>query len=268
MEFEKLFNDSIEYTRETLVGHWVRWLIFILLSLPFALVRFVFDPQKIISGSTIHWELVPWRYIAILVIAGFLASFFISGYMVRIYRGMRPAPDFTGWASLFIDGIKLDIVMLVWFLPAIILMLLLLLIAFGGSIRLGLFANFGSTILIVLAGIVILIGALALLVIAALYVAMGAVRFARTGSMVEGWRYSAISMIIRRIGWGNYFIALLLFFFASLFFNLVVSIPAIIPYIGWIAPVILSPLLTIFAARYFTLVYEAGEGPTPAPPVP
>jgi len=272
MEFEKLFNDSIEYTRETLVGHWVRWLIFIVLSLPFALVRFVFDPQKVISGSTIHWELVPWGYLAILVIVGVLTSFFIAGYIVRIYRGMRPAPEFTGWASLFADGIKLDIVMLVWFLPAVILMLLLLLIAFGGMIGgmilPGLFANLGSTILIVLTGIVILIAALALLVIAALYVAMGAVRFARTGSMVEGWSYSAISMIIRTIGWGNYFIALLLFFFASLFFNLVVSIPAIIPYIGWIVPVILSPLLTIFAARYFMLVYEAGEARTPDPPVP
>jgi len=53
MEFEKLFNDSIEYTRETFVGHWVRWLIFILLGLPIALVRFVFDPKKIITGSTI-----------------------------------------------------------------------------------------------------------------------------------------------------------------------------------------------------------------------
>jgi hypothetical protein len=268
MEFEKLFNDSIEYTRETFVGHWVRWLIFILLSLPIALVRFVFDPKKIITGSTIHWEMIPWGSISVLVIAGIVASFFISGYIVRIYCGMRPAPDFTGWSSLFADGIKLDIVMLAWFLPAIILMLLLLLFAFGGMIWPGLFANFGSTILIIVVGLVLLITALALLIIAAFYVTMGAVRFARTGSMVEGWRYSAISAIIRRIGWGNYFIALVLFFFAALFFNLIVSIPAIIPFVGWIVPVCLSPLLTVFSARYFTLIYETGEASPPVPPVP
>ncbi len=268
MEFEKLFNDSIEYTRETFVGHWVRWLIFILLSLPLALVRFVFDPQKIMTGTKIHWELVPWGYLAVLVLGGILASFFLSGYMVRIYHGVKPAPDFAGWTSLFIDGIKLNIVMLVWFLPAIILMLLLLLIAFGGVIWPGLFANFRSTILIILAGLVLLIVALALLIIAAFYVTMGAIRFARTGSMVEGWRYSAISAIIRRIGWGTYFIALVLFFFASLFFNLVISIPAIIPYVGWIVPVCLGPLLTVFSARYFTLIYETGEAQPPAPPVP
>jgi len=264
MEFEKLFNDSIEYTRETLVGHWVRWLIFIVLSLPFALVRFVIDPQKIMTGSKIHWEMIPWGYLAILVIAGVLTSFFISGYMVRIYRGMRPAPDFTGWSSLFIDGIKLDIVMLAWFLPAIILMLLLLLVALGGMLWPGLFVNFGGTII----GLVLLVIVLALLIIAALYVTMGAIRFARTGNMVEGWNYSAISAIIRRIGWGNYVIALVLFFFASIFFNLVVSIPALIPYVGWIVPVCLSPLLTVFAARYFTLIYETGEIQPPVPSLP
>jgi hypothetical protein len=264
MEFEKLFNDSIEYTRETFVGHWVRWLIFILLSLPFALVRFVVDPQKIIADKVIRWELIPWGSIAILVIAGVLASLFIAGYMVRIYRGMKPAPDFVGWASLFIDGIKLDIVMAVWFLPAIILLLGALLMMFGGLIWRGFFAGPGNILLF----IILIVIAMALLVIAALYVTVGAIRFARTGSMVEGWSYSALSAIIRRIGWGNYFIALVLFSVAALFFNLIISIPAIIPYVGWLVPVTLSPLLTVFAARYFMLVYEAGEVQSPVPPGP
>ncbi len=267
MEFEKLFNDSIEYTRETFTGRWGRWLIFVLLSLPFSLIRFVVDPQKIFADKMIHWELIPWGSIAILGIAGVLTSFFLSGYIVRIYRGTRPAPDFTGWASLFSDGIKLDIVMLVWFLPAIVLSLLGALAIFGGLIRPGLFTGLGSSVVIILAGIILLVIALVLLIIAALYVSMAAVRFARTGSMVEGLRYSAIREIIRGIGWGNYFIALLLFFFASFFFSLVVSIPAVIPYIGWVVPVLLSPFLTVFSARYFALVYEIGEAPMPVPAV-
>ena len=267
MEFKKLFNDSIEYTRETFVGHWKRWLILVLLSLPFALVRFVVDPQMIITGRTIHWELIPWGSLAILGIAGVLTSFFISGYIVRIYRGMRPAPDFTGWASLFADGIKLDIVMLAWFLPAIHRDASVAPHRLRGDDLSGFFANSGG-ILIIFAGLVFLVVELALLVIAILYVSMAGVRFARTGKMVEGWRYSAITVIIRRIGWGNYIIALVLLFLASIFYSLVVSIPGIIPYVGWIVPVCLSPLFTVFAARYFTLVYETGEAPPPAPPVP
>lgn len=266
MEFEKLFNDGIGYTRETFVGHWVRWLIFILLGLPFTLFRFVMDPAKIITRTTVHWELIPWVSLAALAIAGILASFFVSGYMVRIYRGVKPAPDFTGWASLFLDGIRLDIVMLVWFLPAIILMLLVLVIALGWILRPGLLAGFGNPLVLILGGIILLIAALVLLILAALYATLGAIRFARTGSMVEGWRYSALSGIIKQIGWGNYIIALILLGVASFFFNLVVSIPAIIPYVGWIVPVCLSPLLTVFAARYIMLVYTAGEAPVAASP--
>ena len=267
MEVENLFNDSIEYTHETFAGRWGRWLIFVLLSLPFSLVRFVVDPQKIFADKTIHWELIPWGSIAILIIAGVLASFFITGYIVRIYRGTRPAPDFTGWVSLFTDGIKLDIVMLVWFLPAIVLALAGLIAIFGGLIWPGLFPRFGSSVVLLLAGIILVVVAMVLLIIAALYVSMAVIRFARTGSMAEGWRYSAIAAIIRRIGWWNYFVALIIIAFVSFIFSLLVSIPAFIPYIGWIVPLGLSPLLTVFSARYFTLVYEAGEAPPPAPPV-
>jgi hypothetical protein len=267
MDYETLINDPIAYTRETFFGHWVRWLIFILLSLPFALVRFLIDPARIITGKTIRWELIPWGALAVLFVVGVLASFFISGYVVRIYRGMKPAPDFTGWASLFADGIRLDIVVLVWFLPALIMMLLLALVALGGFIWPGIYAHLGSNIAVLLLVILLLfVASLALLIIGGFYSTMGAIRFARKGSMVEGWRFSILSAIIRRIGWWNYFIALLLLMFIAVFFNIAVSLPAIVPYIGWIVPVCLSPLLTVFSARYMMLIYEAGEGsPAPAP---
>lgn len=270
MEFEKLFNDAIEYARDTFIGHWARWLIFILLGLPFALIQFVIDPRKIVSGATIRWDLIPWGSIAALAIAGILASFLISGYMVRIYRGMKPAPDFTGWPSLFIDGIKLDIVVFVWFLPAIILMLLVGVIFLGGLLWPGILPGPGNP-LPILALLIIFAAAMILLIAAALYVTLGAIRFARTGSMIEGWRFSAISGIIRQIGWRNYIIALILFFLAAILFNVAISIPAVIPYVGWIVPVCLSPFLTVFSARYFMLVYTAGELPAaafPAPPAP
>ena len=56
MEFEKLFNDSIEYTRETFAGHWVRWLIFILLSLPLALKLHRFHKEN--PYSLTHFSLI------------------------------------------------------------------------------------------------------------------------------------------------------------------------------------------------------------------
>ena len=264
MEFEQIFNDAVEYTRETFAGHWVRWLIFVILGLPFTLIRFVYDPRKIITGMEIHWELIPWGAIAFFGVLGILASFFIAGYTVRIYRGVKPAPDFTNWASLFIDGVKLDVVVIVWYLPAVIFGLLFASILLGGlffHVGLGnpLFIDAGI-IIAVLMMILFLVSA----VIASLYVEMGTVRFARTGSMAEGWKYSAITEIIRRIGWGKYIVALILLGIIAFVYSFVISLPAFIPYVGWIVPVILSPLLTVFTARFFTLLYEAGEVP-PAP---
>jgi hypothetical protein len=268
MEFERLFRDAMEYTGDTFAGHWTRWLIFAILGLPFSLVPFVVDPRKIVTGTTVHWELIPWRSLAAIVIAGILASFFVSGYLVRIYRGVKPAPEFTGWWPLFTDGIRLEIVILAWFLPAFILMLLLLALDLAGLFFRGIFGGTGAPLAFLLVSLVILILGVVLLVAGVLYGIMGGVRFARTGSMTEGWSYAALTALIRRIGWGNYIIALFLVAIAGALFSGVVSIPAVIPYIGWIIPVILSPLLTVFIARYYMLVYEAGEVPPPAAPAP
>src|SRR5512135_613198 len=112
MDIGVLLSDSFAYAQEALVGKWTRWAIFIILALPFSLIQFVFDPKKIITGTSINWGAIPWAQIAILAIAGFILSFFISGYGVRIYRGTKPAPDFNDWAGLFVDGIKLAIVWL------------------------------------------------------------------------------------------------------------------------------------------------------------
>ena len=101
-----------------------------------------------------------------------------------------------------------------------------------------------------------------------LFMIIGGIRFARTGSIAEGWRFPAIRENIRKIGWGKYIIALILLLVIGIIFSIVTAIPAIIPYIGWVIPVILSPLLTVFTARYLTLVYETGEIQPAAPVTP
>jgi hypothetical protein len=265
MDFERLFNDSIENTRVTFAGHWDRWLILALLGAPFTLIRFLFDPEKIIVAGEFRWDLVPWGSIAALVIAGIIGAIFIAGYTVRIYRGTRPSPGFTGWPGLFVEGIKLDIVIFIWYLPAIIVGLLLVAFFLGGLTGQGFFPGFASP-LTILGGAALLLVALVLLFIASLCVTMGAVRFARTGSMAEGWRYSAVTGLISRLGWGHYFLALVLLGVAGFLYGMASFLPASIPYVGWLVPVALAPFFTIFAAWYVTLIYEAGEVPPAAPP--
>jgi hypothetical protein len=261
MDFETVINNSIEYTRQTFAGRWSRWLALALLGLPFSLFRFLIDPEKIVTKTGINWEMIPWIPIGVLAIAGVLGSFFIAGYTVRIYRGPRPPPGLAGWPSLFLDGIRLDIVMLAWFLPALILLLaqLAMLIGMfapgGGSFNPGIFVL--MMLLLPVEFILFLVGFF--------FAIPGAIRFARMGSMAEGWRFSAVLGVIRRIGWRHYLIALGLLMVAGFLYSMAMFLPASIPYVGWLVPVALTPLFTVFSAWFLTLVYETGEEPRPAP---
>jgi hypothetical protein len=266
MDIEPILSDSFAYAREALVGKWTRWAIFILLALPFPLIRFVFDPQKISDGVKMNWAAVPWGQIAGLVILGILLSFFISGYMVRIYRGIKPAPDFTGWTALFVDGVKLAIVWFLWVLP-----MLIVLVA-GAALAVGfyvsnppVFPNTGILVTVVL----LILAVLVLLLFAVLFGILGAVRFARTGSIREGIRASAILTTIRTMGWVSYIVSLIVFAFIAVVYAAITMFLSLFPYIGWVLVLIIAPFFTIFFTRYFTLVYDHGEPqplPTAVPP--
>jgi hypothetical protein len=96
--------------------------LFIVCGLPFARFRLVSDPKTFIfqsdtSGPTFHWDLVHWDQVVGLLIAGLLLLFIMSGFLVRVYRGIKPAPDFNNWGALFFDGVKLAIVSILWFTP-------------------------------------------------------------------------------------------------------------------------------------------------------
>jgi len=253
MDHSAAVSASIDYTREAFEGKWIRWLIFVILGIPLALMPFVFDPETLAKTTDFSWEQVPWGQVAALVIAGILLSFFLSGYVVRIYRGVQPAPDFNDWGTLFFDGIRLQIVSFIWFLPVIIV----LLAALGLSIF-GLASPGSGSVALILVLLVALVLMMVFAVIASLFIPMAVIRFARTGSISEGLRFSAISEHIGKIGWGQYIIALIVLIVVMVIFGIVVMVLSLIPFIGWVLELFVTPLMTVFAARYYTLVYEQG----------
>ena len=265
MDIGALLSDSFTYAQEALVGKWTRWAIFILFALPVSLIRFTFDPKTIISGTEVNWGAIPWGQIALLAGLSFILSFFISGYTVRIYRGTTPAPDFTGWTDLFVDGVKLAVVWLFWILPVIIVLATIVTLAF-----LSFFSGQPATmpnIALLFIALLLLLVVFVLIVIVLLFGILGAVRFARTGSIREGIRFSAILTTIRAIGWLSYIILLIGFVIAMVIYAVITGVLSFIPYIGWILVLIVNPVFTIFSARYFSLVYDQGE-PKTVPPVP
>ena len=203
-----------------------------------------------------NWNAIPWGQNAVLAGVGILLSFFISGYVVRIYRGTKPAPDFTGWTDLFIDGIKLAIVWILWILPlAIVLVAGIAIVVVLKFSAMAAASNIALLILLLLLFLVVF----NLLIIVALLGILGAVRFARTGSIREGIRFSQILTTIRTMGWLSYILSLIIFTVAEFIYIVITGILSLIPYIGWILGLIITPVFLIFSARYFSLIYDQGK---------
>ena len=161
MNFEAILNDSVNFTRDTLLGEWTRWIILILLGLPGALLPFVLGINNMTAKSNFSWESVHWDQVAALVVLMLLASFFLSGYIVRIYRGGATPPPFNRWAGLFVDGIKLCIVWLIWMLPALIVLMVSLVSLFGAIVTKGAaspnFALLGVMLLLMLVALILML---------------------------------------------------------------------------------------------------------------
>jgi len=258
-----LVTESFSYAKETLAGKWTRWLTFIICGLPMALLPFIFDPEKIAVATEFSWDLIPIREIAALMIAAFLLSFITSGYLARIYRGAATPPEFDNWGPLYIDGIKIAVTGILWFIPVILAFALMVVFAILGlSHDSPLPGPLGIGLVIIF-----VILAIALAIIALLYSMMGIIRCARTGSIREGIRFTAITETLKSIGWVNYIIALVILFVIGIVFFFALSAISLIPYVGDIIQLVFIPFYTVFSARYMTRVYEHSESQAAAPVV-
>jgi hypothetical protein len=211
----KIIEDSFGYAKEGLVGKWDTGILLIFSCIIFPLYL---------------------------------------GYVLRIYRGANPSPRFDNWGSMFIDGIKLFIVGLIYAIPVLILSFML----FGSEdmIRSSVSpSTIGGLIIAVLMGAIILI---IVAIITWLIVMTAGVRFARTDSIGEAFNFGVIFTHIGKIGWMTYIIALLMILITLV--NIVIIclvINMVIPYTGIILLLILLPFLCLFSPRYITLLYES-----------
>jgi hypothetical protein len=211
----KIIEDSFGYAKEGLLGKWDRWILLIFSCIIFPLYL---------------------------------------GYVMRIYRGANPSPNLDNWGSMFIDGIKLFIIGVIYAIPVLILSFILF--KSTDMIRSSVNPNtIGGIIIAVLMGAIFFI---IVALITWLIIMTAGVRFARTNSMGEAFNFGAIFTHIGKIGWMTYIIALLMLIIALV--NIVIIclvISVVIPYIGIILLLILLPFLCLFSPRYITLLYES-----------
>lgn len=209
----RILEDSLDYAKEGLAGRWDRWILLIFSCIVFPL---------------------------------------FLGYAARVYRGASPSPEPENWGGMFIDGIKLMIVGLVYALPVLILEGILF--ASPGMVKTSSTnpdSITGLLLAVLLSSIVLVIAATLILLI----ITIAGVRFARTDNFSEAFNFREILARIGKIGWMDYIVSLLMMF-------IVIGITAIIclvlPFIGPVLLLILLPALGLFSARYITLLYESG----------
>ena len=244
MDFGSILDDSFAFAKEGVWGKWTRWILLIVSMIIFPL---------------------------------------ILGYMVRVYRGEKPAPELNDWWTLFIDGLKLLVVQIVYLAPVILLIILAFIPLISTLITAGVFSQDFSSMsnsqlerwldnhpdfipeLLLTGGfmVILLIVAIILAIVITFFSFLGIVRFARTRSISEAFNFSAILAHIGRIGWINYIIALIAISIIGYIFSMILNFFSFIPLVGifiefFVMGILYVPFL-LFSARFSSLVYDAGE---------
>jgi hypothetical protein len=215
MDYGSMVGESFEYAKEAVVGKWNQWIM--------------------------------------LIIATIILGIPLAGYSLKVLRGDKPAPEVSDWGTLFIEGIKLIIIMLIYMIPAMIV----LFVVVGASALVSMNSN-PSAAMAAVGGI--LFGLLLFFVVAlitAIFAIIGEVRFARTGKMGEAFNFSEILGTIGKIGWGTYIIALIVLFVVQMIIAFIVSIIMMIPYLGFIIYICLISPIMLFQTRYICQLYDS-----------
>lgn len=233
MSIQRKLSESATYTKDGIIGHWKRYLFLLIGSIVFPI---------------------------------------INGYSVMVMSGKEPAPETGSVWKLFVDGIKLILIQIGYFIIPILVLIITSVIAvimafpIDGTLEMELNTTDNPFLLFVLfPGLIGSIGLFFILTfIVSLFASMGMVQFARTGSMTSAFELGDIVTRIRNIGWGKYILSLIAIWLIVGIVTIVTSLiylPDTMEMIilSMLISILVTPILTIFYSRYLSLLYDDGE---------
>jgi hypothetical protein len=250
MKYSLIFSESLNFTRATLFEKWIRWLVLILLSMPIGYFLMVFIPRDLLQ-----WGLTEKILFGLIFLISLALLSMLSGYTVRIFRGMKEPVDFDHPEIMFREGLRALFVMVLYLLPLIVLITLMiginaLLPAFAG--RSQAIPALGNTNMVLTALVFILF------IYTMLLLPVGLITFARSGKIRGGISFLKAQEFVDRIGWGNYLVAYFFLALLIIIFYITIATLFYLPYIGPVLYLCLLPVLLIFTFRYMTCVFESG----------
>ena len=224
--FSAILSDGSEYVKEGLIEKWQRWIILIILM--------------IVQMFTM--SVIP----------------LFNGYLVRVYGSTsKIAPEVDDYKRLFVDGWKLNIVAILYMIPAIIIAVVLGLMTFVPE----LFSHVSSGRIDKFAGLILgasgLMVAGLLLAVITLIMYMAFVHFSRSGKLVDAFSVGAITRKVSDgIGWGTYILMWVIIWIISMTLLIIIVGLSAVPPLGFIIGLVLSPLWAVFIAKITCNIYD------------
>lgn len=205
-----------------------------------------------------------WLILLILTIIP-IVDFIAIGYYGKVVRdnpASKTPPKLEGYGDMFVSGLKVFVVALIYAIPEFIIAILLI----APFLALAVFSGV-SLLANPLAYMVSLLPYIAIISVVALIIGiielMGIVHMFKTGSFGKAFAFGEILQIIGKIGWLRYLAFVILCFIASW----LIGVIAAIPLVGWIISSAISVIVITTIARSLGLLYDGaiGEGAL-APP--
>ena len=220
----------------------------------------------IVDGAISSLAQTDFIIVAVLSIIVFILAIFISGYCLKVSKyaveSKFELPSFKNPFKIFITGLKVCVVIVVYYILPIILITLGLLLTVNQSV--------GSTINMV--GLLILLIALIFHIFVSLFILMAIVNMVVEDKLSAAFKFKDIYAIISNLGWLKYIgiiiFALILHFIIGVFCTVLINVftgligmalsNGIVMIIlgGLISGLIVEPYLNIYLHRVIGSIYR------------
>lgn len=228
------------------------------------------DIGEIISDS-INYPSSNWGkvlFLGVIMIASILIVpvFLLIGYLFRIIKatlaGLDELPEFDEIGEMFVDGLKVFVVGIVYSIPVIIINIIGALLGSTNSASLSLnpymiwAVVLGYAVYIIVAAIIGLIEVIAIANMAYY-----------DGDLGAAFRFGEVLDHIARIGWGKYIVTYIVIAIVA-FIGFLIGMLTVFILIGIILlPLVIAPYIYMFGARAIALLFidavaEIPESPT------
>lgn len=203
-------------------------------------------------------------FLVLLIVLTFIISIFREGYNLRILGssigGSDVVPDFGNWKRMFIDGIKLFIVTMIYIIPLILILFVVgMFMGIYAASSGGSYGSFGIMFMVILA----IVGLYIIIVYPVLLMAFANMAY-NDNNMSYALKFGEIQSKISDLGLGSYVgwyivtgiiyaVLLVIGFGLSSVFGLVH-----VKFIGLIInAIIVTPFATLFLMRSTSLMYRS-----------